>query len=1309
MGDDLDIYNDLDEFQETEQQKSKELEEWEKKFANAQVEINNYQALNKALAKKIKTMEVNFQNLLDTAKAEIKRKDTLIAQLRKEKDDICFRRKGFGPKAVSKRIIENHQQEPQLFKPEETVVASDIVKDDKRPKVVSNPFKQDPRQEPKRFKQDETVVPSDVINKNGKRYKQINDDKQKAEEIVHEKKKADHKRGRQSSSEAKSSQERSSSDTKSVHHRDRDRNRSRRRSRSHSRSRSRERCRSGKRNSRAKETQRSRRSRSRSASRSRSSHRTNNNKTSHRNDSREHETKASTNDKRNIQKSMELLFGKTPKPNSPAIELTTEQKAKVLERMLANAEPYTPMEQYTPQSVNRAGSDSTSDKITNKRQSEEEISSYFLSNVREFEQSKTEATKCESTDHIDCIVNDVAVSKETKPATESKTETIEKIPVLDLISDEDQSDADSIEVLEDASNDITAIKAPKPTTENEDKITRDAFKRTPEIAAEAFEKIPGLDLINEEHQAGSESIEQTEDALNLEINGTLNEDLIEKISSPKLITQEEEELFEKIPSPKLITQEDQVNVESIDPNDITKIKTTKSETENADETTRQAIEKTQATSTKAIEQIPSLAETESIDKLEVASNLEIKTTIIKSNITKVIEKVSDSNLIPEKHQAEVVAIEHLEDASNDLTEIETSDSTAKNEDVTNHQAISTKAIEQIPSLDLVNEEYQAGTESIDQPEDASNLEIKTTINNSNITNEIEKVSDSNLIPQKDQAEVESIEHLEDVSNDLTAKNEDATNQHAIEQTQATSTKAIEQIPPLDLITEDEVESNDQLENVPNDILQINAVITDKQTTKSTENIPNPNEVTKKTEVGSIEQSEEANDIAEINTTEPAAENEVEAAQESPNEKEESKVIDIEPEANNTTAEKELTKTDDKQATSCSDKLPTDDEENTSPIIKAATAREDKLTEFDDANQESTKELNKCDEPDQAKDIEDPAIDNNVTHEPQMRSASAVQIIEDIRLPVMMEIEDLADTVDRLSGNDEDLLETKYNNEEHQLNLLDADKETSTEDLQALKSNVEVVSTTLTPKPSIVTSIVMYAQPDSTKIDHNEVEAVERLILSDEVMAKSLDLSLSFEIDSIELTLEKLHQQSHDDEQPDEATVTSTSMKALKQDLIKILTQSPVQQPPAANVDPSPAKLKNKPKKTGARSVSERSTPTKNSEHSSATPERVEKTPLKKRKLDLDDKTEDQVVLQTPPDSAKTRSPSPQHVTIDETLNASNSDNNNSSISNSSIVTKRCSLGNSDYQFERINDEVVLRVTRRPRRRRPAPSATVNTK
>lgn len=66
------------------QQKSKELQAWETKFADAQVEINNYLALNKALEKKIKIMEVNFQNLLDTAKAEMKRKDTLIAQLRKE-------------------------------------------------------------------------------------------------------------------------------------------------------------------------------------------------------------------------------------------------------------------------------------------------------------------------------------------------------------------------------------------------------------------------------------------------------------------------------------------------------------------------------------------------------------------------------------------------------------------------------------------------------------------------------------------------------------------------------------------------------------------------------------------------------------------------------------------------------------------------------------------------------------------------------------------------------------------------------------------------------------------------------------------------------------------------------------------------------------------------------------------------------------------------------------------------------------------------------------------------------------------------
>ncbi|XP_020815337.1 uncharacterized protein LOC110189547 [Drosophila serrata] len=91
--DNLGIYDDLDEFQQAEDHKSKELLAWEVKHRNALTEIEDLKARNIALEKKIRTMEVNLQNLLDTAKSEVKRKEVLIGQLRKEKDDICFRRK----------------------------------------------------------------------------------------------------------------------------------------------------------------------------------------------------------------------------------------------------------------------------------------------------------------------------------------------------------------------------------------------------------------------------------------------------------------------------------------------------------------------------------------------------------------------------------------------------------------------------------------------------------------------------------------------------------------------------------------------------------------------------------------------------------------------------------------------------------------------------------------------------------------------------------------------------------------------------------------------------------------------------------------------------------------------------------------------------------------------------------------------------------------------------------------------------------------------------------------------------------------
>ncbi|XP_012158946.1 uncharacterized protein LOC101453527 isoform X1 [Ceratitis capitata] len=88
----LDIYDDLDAFQQTEEKKSIELRELEAKCLDSLKSIEALQAENADLKKRIERIGINFQNLLDTAKAEIKRKDKQIEQLRKEKDDICFRR-----------------------------------------------------------------------------------------------------------------------------------------------------------------------------------------------------------------------------------------------------------------------------------------------------------------------------------------------------------------------------------------------------------------------------------------------------------------------------------------------------------------------------------------------------------------------------------------------------------------------------------------------------------------------------------------------------------------------------------------------------------------------------------------------------------------------------------------------------------------------------------------------------------------------------------------------------------------------------------------------------------------------------------------------------------------------------------------------------------------------------------------------------------------------------------------------------------------------------------------------------------------
>ncbi|KAH8418565.1 hypothetical protein KR222_002219 [Zaprionus bogoriensis] len=335
-------------------------------------------------------------------------------------------------------------------------------------------------------------------------------------------------------------------------------------------------------------------------------------------------------------------------------------------------------------------------------------------------------------------------------------------------------------------------------------------------------------------------------------------------------------------------------------------------------------------------------------------------------------------------------------------------------------------------------------------------------------------------------------------------------------------------------------------------------------------------------------------------------------------------------------------------------------------------------------------------------------DDRKTPEREVRLAQDIQIIEDIRLPVKMNIEHIAVRVDRLSESHEEQEQIVETPTEKKNNAQVEEEHTVQSSLAAIPSGEEVnsdveITTTLTPKSTQMPAVVMYAQPDSTKIDHNDEESAAEADLKslnkpDEPITEHQNIS--HESDNIERALEQLHQHSQGDIQPDEATVTSTSMKAPK-DLIKILTQSPVHTAVKSTADvpsDSPYKAKSRAKKVGARTASER----KKANTKCVTPER-------QKKIKLMSPPADDVVPQTPPRTAAAApEPTVQDITIDETLNESALQEQSScNIGDTSVVTKRCSLGNSDYQFERVNDEVVLRVTRRGRRRPAAPPAAVD--
>lgn len=333
------------------------------------------------------------------------------------------------------------------------------------------------------------------------------------------------------------------------------------------------------------------------------------------------------------------------------------------------------------------------------------------------------------------------------------------------------------------------------------------------------------------------------------------------------------------------------------------------------------------------------------------------------------------------------------------------------------------------------------------------------------------------------------------------------------------------------------------------------------------------------------------------------------------------------------------------------------------------------------------------------------VDTLIAKRP-VRSSIDIQIIEDIRLPIMMDIENIAASVDKLGEKHEED-ELVQPNETVVRKKADGDIENRMVDaestVQSDFSKNAIVTTTLTPKPLPLQKNVLYAQPDSTRIDHNDDESkvdadIEIVTTPEKLIAENLNssyLNSNLQSDNIEMTLEQLDQYSQRDIQPFEDTVTSTSMKSPK-DLIKILMQSPVQK--SATVIGS--NLKTSFNKVGARSVRERQ------KSITVTPERLENTPKKIKMSPSHSPANKPIVPQTPPNTPKSGNCSAsEDITINETLDASALvEHSNSENSESSIVTKRCSLGNSDYQFEKVNDQIVLRVTRRGCRRvAPAPS------
>ncbi|XP_017868386.1 PREDICTED: uncharacterized protein LOC108617184 [Drosophila arizonae] len=1205
LQEELDIYDDLDQFQEAETKKCKELEAWEAKYDAAKLEIESLQAEKKALAKKIRTMEVNFQNLLDTAKAEIKRKDAQITQLRKEKDDICFRRKqppklGL-PKSqiTSSTELQQHQQSKRFKRNEmadrktENEIAFNKKNDncDEKAKTNDNP----------EAKRSQAVPP---IGRDGKEREKFERQDKRDRPLC------SNPTAKVPAMQMSNTHDRDHEKQRERHRdrdrdRDRARGRSRRRSRSRSRSRSREhsKSRSQRHNSRSKDQRRKRsrsrsQYRSRSHSRSRSTNQTNS-KNSKSNSCRETErgpnAKCTAQSKSNKHETMDALFGSTPTQKSPSNDGNRSvDSLKVIENLLANASPSTPIELYTPQSQIEAKEEQQTHELIGKEKQllVEDINNYFESNVERIKQVVKQVPR----QHI--LVNE-ADSKLMESSAESKMNTEE------LVNDTDkQPNKNARKYAEKEAKiktprqkeSIAGIKVVKEKP-NSVKILDDILVNDTAI----HQRIPGLDFIGREQERESD----TKNAMDNE-----------HIPCLDLITGEQKRVFdtdnamdnEHIPDMDLINGKEKLN----------------------------EMDKARASKLIGLD----LKKDEMMEVIE--GNEHKHASSLGSGDQANSTNVNDAQGL----NSEEVVVEYVDTKSDDrLTVLGIS--------VENGSSIAEATNDQEFNADL------------DSPKGESVKKKKKKRGKTKLDNGLQRTIAE---------EVDTISRAKPIANIVSQIKHDLNGEEGVlkhvdtEMRKATSDN--------DASGETDLSKEEEMPDLVLGVEELTSEATDsKMTPKSGDNQKTENRIIAKLDV-------ESNEAVKQDC--------VTAAQLKSNTNE-----------SLVTFKTEVVKTN---TTNC---------DNTLEQAKAICHPESRQNMETTVNESTTSpEQNPC-----QLAYALLAEENLKTPKRPARSMDSIQIIEDIRLPIKMDIENIAVKVDGSnkeqnhtedpSSNMGEAAPAAFESENSQLEFI-ADNQNDSK-----SGTIVTLNRTITPKLTVGMASVMYAQPDSTKIDHIEDDATLEAAMNELIPVKPLESypNLCLETDTIEMALKQLHQTSRQGEDPpDEAAVTSTSMKGgqtPKQDIIQILMQSPMQE----TAEHSPLKQKNGKKQIGERKIRKRKSPSSENVDS-LTPDQLAQTPLKKRTKDEDNEHKinnaDPSIPPTPPEVATTAEPSQLSVTIDETCYASSLDQSQSlNSSDSLLVTKRCSLGNSDYQFERLNDEVVLRVTRRRRRRPPAVTAIIN--